>query len=237
MKIAKWKGRSDARTASRCNEPKPSWSLEAGALWLHNMLRWPCLSWIFIDRCETNARRVDPDVSSERWDKCRGMYVIGWTVVLIGVWFWNPGGFLGRMIVGGVAAYRAYEIVISGLGTTLEDATQTKARNLITIAFYAVQLTLIFAIAYHSFAGGCFQPATGSHADPHLASSDYLYISWATFTSLGQNTYEAKSATAEFLEVSTTSMGILLLAVLLAFGINEVRDPTRRGSGKGGLDR
>jgi len=205
------------------DKPEPSWSLEAGALWVHDVLKWPCLSWLFIDRRETNAAKKKP----RKWDRRRGKYVIGWTVLLIGVWLLNPSSFWARMAVGGLATYRAYEIIVSGLGTALGDATQTRARNLITIGFYGVQLTLIFAIVYHSFAGGCFQPAHDSSFDGHLASTDYLYISWANFTSLGQEAYEAKSEVAQFLEVSTTSMGILLLAVLLAFGINEVKDPPK----------
>jgi|GEM_PF-4566965 len=214
------------------DKPEPSWSLEAGALWIHDKLKWLCLSWLFIDRRETNARKKEKESERENqqqnWDRRRGQYVIGWTVLLVVVWLLNPGYFWGRMVVGALAAYRAYEIIVSGLGTALGDSTQTRARNLITIGFYGIQLTLIFAIAYHSFAGGCFQPAHDSSFDSHLASTDYLYISWANFTSLGQEAYEAKSEVAQFLEVSTTSMGILLLAVLLAFGINEVKDPPKQ---------
>ncbi len=218
------------RAAIPGDKPPPSWSLEAGASWLHGLLKRSCLSWLIIDRCETNVRKSDSLVPSYAWDLSRGIYVLVWTGALIAAWLWNPGPFQFRMFVGFIAAYRAYEITVSGLGTVLGDSTQTKARNLITIGFYGIQLTLIFAIVYHSFAGGCFQPASGSSVDGHLASSDYLYISWANFTSLGQDAYEAKSAVAEFLEASTASMGILLLAVLLAFGINEVRDPEKHKS-------
>lgn len=223
---------SGAGAASTFNKPKSSWSPEVGAWWLHNVLKRICLSWIFIDRCETKVRKNDPTIPSHAWDLSRAIYLLVWTAALLAAWLWNPGPFQFRMFVGLIAAYRAYEIIVSGLGTTLGDLTQTKARNLITIGFYGVQLTLIFAIVYHSFAGGCFQPAVDSTVDSHLASTDYLYISWANFTSLGQNAYEAKSEVAQFLEVSTTSMGILLLAVLLAFGINEVKE-TRQNAREG----
>jgi hypothetical protein len=208
-----------------------SWALETVALKIHNILKVPCLSWA-IDCSETKAkkkaRKAGSDFSSEKWDNWRGVYVLAWTGILIGIWVWNPGFFWGRMIVGGVAAYRLYEIVVTALGTALGDEAQLKARNLITIGFYGLQLTLIFAVIYHSFCGGCFEPAKDSLADPHLASSDYLYISWANFTSLGQEAYTATSATAQFLEALTTTMGIMLLGVLLAFGINEVRAPANR---------
>lgn len=203
------------------------WALETVVLRFHNILKVLCLSWA-IDCSETKAKKAGSNVSSEKWDNWRGIYVLVWTVGLAGIWFWNPGDYWPQVIVGLIAAYRLYEIAVTGLGTALGDEAQLKARNLITIGFYGLQLTLIFAVIYHSFAGGCFEPAKDSLADPHLASSDYLYVSWANFTSLGQDAYTATSATAQFLETLTTTMGIMLLGVLLAFGINEVRDPANR---------
>jgi hypothetical protein len=214
-----------AEDGSKSDDSRP-WALGEFVFKLHCVLKHTCLSFA-IDHCETRARRNGAE-PSQRWDNYRGFYVIAWTLLLLGFWFWNPDSPKLLTIFGAAAAYRAYEIAVTGLGTALGDEAQFQARNLITIAFYGLQMVLIFAIVYHSFAGGCFEVADKKAADQHLAKSDYLYISWANFTSLGQDTYKAKSDVAEFLEVLTTTMGIMVFGVLLAFGINEVRNPGNR---------
>jgi hypothetical protein len=219
--------RSCAAPAKSRDESSECWPLSALALWAHLLLKHLCLSY-FIDWRETKELKPESNTqpATKKWDFWRSIYVLAWTGALFGLWLWLPeGGFWPQTVVGGIAAYRAYEVAVTGLGTALGDETQFKARNLVTIAFYGLQMVLIFAIIYHSFAGGCFE-ATSNAPDQSISPSDYLYISWANLTSLGQDSYEAKSITAEFLEVLTTTMGIMLLGVLLAFGINEVKGPT-----------
>ncbi len=122
---------------------------------------------------------------------------------------------------------RLLEILVTGLGTALGQQAQARARNLITIGIYSVQLTLIFAILYHSFATSDFV-ATGSNShEPHAASA-YLYISWTSITSLGNESLTPTTDMARFLEISTTTAGIFLLGVLLAFGIGEIQGKNKR---------
>ena len=193
------------------------WSLDKVGLGVLRVTLHACGFWWLIDRAESNGR-------SGNWDRRRAFWVVGWLLALTAMWMINPEAEGLRIFFGLLAGWRLLEVCVTGLGTALAQEQQVRARSLVTIAIYGVQLTLIFAILYHSFAATDF--VTNSAPAAHLASSDYLYISWTNITSLGNSTYSPTSEVARFLEVGTTTAGILLLGVLLAFGINEVKDPT-----------
>lgn len=137
---------------------------------------------------------------------------------MVGLWLLSPGGGVAKVIVGVIASFRLLEILVTGLGTILNQGQQVRARNVLTILVYAIQAVLIFAILDHSFAAAGFSP------HPHRPS-DFLYISWAAFVSLGNDTFSPRAAAAQFLEVATTSVSIFLLGVLLAYGIDAVKPP------------
>jgi hypothetical protein len=207
---------------------EPNWVLETWARGLLEVVRRPFLSYRLIDCREEaeleNQRAAGRSAAPKRkWDKGRAFYLLGWLVVLFLAWLINPGVGWVMIVVGLLASWRLLEILVTGLGTALGQTAQVRARNLVTIGVYGLQMTLIFAIVYHSFATTGFGGGT-------LASSDYLYISWAAVTSLGNDTFRATSEGARFLEVATTTAGIFLLAVLLAFGINEVKKTNRTES-------
>lgn len=186
------------------------WPLEKGALWLHELLLRICPFWWFIDRCETKPRG-DRDAARVAW-------VLAWTVVLIGIWAWSPDGSLDDVFAV-LATVRLLEIFTTGVGTVLDRPQQAGARSLMTIAVYAAQVTFIFAIVDHSWAASGFAAAHGGHATGRF---DFLYISWTGMTTLNNNTYSPEGVVARLFQMLTTTSGILLLGVLLAFGINQI---------------
>lgn len=215
----------DRTTSGETEGSTRAWDLETWARTITSVLVHLCAFYYCIDRWEAKERETQEDrrektKPSPKWDKRRAFWVVGSLLVLLGVWCWNPSQKWAMFLVGGVAAYRLFEILVTSLGTALGEESQVRARNLVTIGIYGIQLTLIFAILYHSFAETGFV-ATGSHRD--LTASDYLFISWSAITSLGTEAFAPVSEGARFLQVATTTAGILLLGVLLAFGINEVQ--------------
>jgi len=204
------------------------WPLERVALCVLWMLLLFCPFWWWIDWRQ--ARR--PNSPEARWDERRANWVLGWVVVLLVLWLVNPASTDLKVFFAVLAGVRLLEVFTTGLGTALQEQQQVRARNLVTIAFYFVQLTLIFAILYHCLATTDFGPATDStHLDASRAV-DYLYISWSNITSLGNSAYVPEGDTARFLEVLTTTSGILLLGVLLAFGIGEVTGKDKKTAKK-----
>ena len=204
----------------------PNWVLEKWALAFVKTLRLVCLFFYFIDlREERELKKLkkegEPEKPKRNWDLGRALWLLGSLAILIALWLINPGGSAGKIVVGVVASLRLIEILVTGLGTALGQRAQVRARNLVTIAIYGLQLTLIFAILYHSFATTGFAPEAAKSGSS-LASSDYLYISWSAITSLG-STFKPTTEPARFLEVATTTAGVFLLGVLLAFGITEVQ--------------
>jgi hypothetical protein len=202
--------------------------LETWARGVLEVLRRLCPSYWLIDRWEEAERAKQKaagklQVPKKRWDRGRAFYLLAWSVGLVVAWLVNPGIGWTMTAVGALASWRLFEILVTGLGTALGQTAQVRARNLVTIGVYGFQLTLVFAILYHSFATTGFGGRT-------LAPWDYLYVSWAAITSLGNGTFTATSEGARFLEVANTTAGIFLLAVLLAFGINEVQRKNQSGS-------
>jgi hypothetical protein len=204
----------------------PNWVLERWAIAAVNCLRYACLFFYFIDLWEARElaklkKEEKPEIPKRNWDLGRALWLLGSLALFIALWWINPGDSDAKLVFGGVAGWRLYEILVTGFGTALGQRAQVRARNLVSIVIYGLQLTLIFAILYHSFATAGFAPPE-AESGSGLASSDYLYISWSAITSLG-STFEPTTEPARFLEVATTTAGIFLLGVLLAFGINEVQ--------------
>ncbi len=194
------------------------------ALWVLLLL---CMFWWCIDRLEPlkaeNENEGEKEVREElknRLNLQRAYWVTGWLFLLGAIWLINPGPSSWRLLFAGLALMRLLEIFTSGLGTVLRQKTQVGASNLVTIAIYAAQLVLIFAILDHSFATTEFVTESGAHA---TRASDYLYISWSDLTTIGNNIYAPQNSVARYLELLTTTSGLLLLTVLVAFGINIVK--------------
>lgn len=192
-----------------------SWLFEIVALWAYGLLLRLCPSWWLIDRFEKEGE-------DGIRDNARAAWVFGWLIVLIIFWAINPTGVLARVFAV-LAVIRIIEIFTAGLGTVLDCKQQARARSLITIGVYAIQMALIFAILEHSLARGGFYngQAYASRA------FDFLYISWTNMTALGNN-YIAQTDTARLLQMLTSVSGILLLGVLIAFGINHIPKEVER---------
>jgi hypothetical protein len=174
---------------------------------VHGVLLRCCPFWWAIDRCEGTRGR----------DRARVVWVLGWLVALIVMWVINPAGALNDVFAV-LASLRLLEVFTTGLGTVLDRHQQARARSLITIAIYALQVTFIFAIVDHSWAGSAFVTNHGTHATHKF---DFLYISWTDMTTRG-NTYAPQGVAARMFQMLTTTSGLLLLGVLLAFGINRL---------------
>jgi hypothetical protein len=197
------------------------WPLEKKAYGLLWVLLPLCPFWWLIDKREPNCS--SPSREQEReWNHRRANWVIGWLVLLIALWLIGPDSQPWQAIVGALAALRLLEIFVTGLGTILDQRQQIRARNVVTILIYAVQVTLIFAILYHSFAAGGFVGLKPGDSGP-VSASDYLYISWSAVVSLGNSKFTPNTAPARFLEVATTTTAIFLLTVLFAYAIDTVK--------------
>lgn len=200
------------------------WPLEKKAYGLLCVLLPMCPFWWLIDKREPDYSHASWEQKKEwehEWNQRRANWVLGWMIVLIVLWLVSPDSEAWKLIVGVVAGLRLLEVFVTGLGTILDQSQQIRARNVLTILAYAVQVTLIFAILYHSFA------ETGFNPNPHRPS-DFLYISWSAMVSLGNPEFEAKSSAAKFLEVATTTAAIFLLTVLFAYAIDTVKTGKKR---------
>jgi hypothetical protein len=190
------------------------WSLERKAFRLFWVLLPFCPFWWRID----SKKKISEQTLEER----RARWVIGWLVPLVAFWLINPAPCLWKGMAAFFALYRLLEILVTGLGTALNQLDQARARSLVTIGFYAVQMTLIFAILYHTFAPTDFVEGGPLASTPASSPLDYAYISWTNITSLG-NAYQPEGNPARLLEALTTTSGIFLLGVLLAFGIDATK--------------
>jgi preprotein translocase subunit SecG len=168
--------------------------------------------------------------SGESKDGRRALWVLGSLFLLFALWLVNPGPPLAKGIFAFVAAWRLLEIFTTGLGTSLEEERQVRARSLVTIAIYALQVTLIFAVLYHSLSTDDFVSNPGHSHAAH--ATDYFYVSWTNVTSLG-STYDPTTGLARLLSVLTTTFGIFLLGVLLAFGIDAVKKDEEKKKKRG----
>jgi len=227
------RARSPFRLLSPLKIEEDGWPLEKTAFRLLQLALVFCPFWWAIDSREIVELKeikdrktifswmLDPLVAlkiEKHNDVRRARWVVCSSCLLILLWLVNPPWGALEVAFAFFAAWRLFEIVTTGAGTCLAQAQQVRARNLVTIAAYAGQCTFIFAILYHSLADGNFVLQHGGSASDAF---DYLYASWSNFTSLGSE-YEPHGSVARFLAVSTTTMGIVLLGVLLAFGIDAV---------------
>lgn len=203
-------------------EAEGTWPLDTAAKTSLGVLKWLCLFWWCIDFWEAKKNKNRPQDKKVTWDGRRALWVVVWLGVLIVAWCRHPESSLWKGIVGGAAALRLWEIAVTGAGTALKDEQQVRARSMISIGIYFLTVAFAFAILYHSFAATHFAAGEGATEPAHDAS-DYLYVSWANITSLGTDSYIPTNDAARFLEVATTTFGILLLGVLLAFGIDAVK--------------
>ena len=137
------------------------WPLERVGLCVLWVLLLFCPFWWWIDWRQ--ARR--PKSREERWDERRANWVLGWVAVLLALWLFNPGPTDLRVAFAVLAGVRLLEVFTTGLGTALQEEQQVRARNLVTIAFYFIQITLIFAILYHCLATTNFVPDTDAPID------------------------------------------------------------------------
>jgi hypothetical protein len=149
--------------------------------------------------------------------------VVAWTVGLAVLWRFSP---IGSWFCALLASVRLYEIYITGIGTILNQRSMARARSVMTIVVYVIQAVLIFAILGQSLEPGGFVADVGGGGAGEVASQpvDFLYIGWSDLLSLG-NEFDARTNLGRFLEVFATSTGIFLLSVLLAFGIDAVKNP------------
>ncbi|HET7485340.1 MAG TPA: ion channel [Solirubrobacterales bacterium] len=195
------------------------WPLEKGAIRILWLLLLICPFWWLIDRWEPD-NATERKAQKDRLNLQRAYWVGGWLALLGVIWLINPEPSAWKWLFAGLALIRLIEVFTSGLGTIVRQDTQVGASNLVTIAIYAAQLTLIFAILDHSFAMTEFASDSSVQA---TRASDYLYISWSDLTTIGNNIYTPQNSVARYLELLTTTSGLLLLTVLVAFGINTIK--------------
>lgn len=189
------------------------WPLETIAYWAIWVVSPLCIFWLFIDSKESDSPDED-ELIKLNWRRAR--FVLAWLAALIALWWLNPTSTVGKVAVGVVAAWRLFEIFVTGIGTILGQQQQARARNALTILIYAFQVMLIFAILYHSFAAGGF--GLGDHHP--RAAADFLYMSGSALVTLGHEEFVPKTDAAKFLEVGTTVMGFFLFSVLLSLVID-----------------
>ncbi|MGH2974795.1 MAG: hypothetical protein ACRDLL_08015 [Solirubrobacterales bacterium] len=203
---------------------KEGWPLEKTAFRILQLALLACAFWWVIDSNEL-LERLNPKRDIERvekkYDVWRARWVLGWLPPLMLVWILNPAPAALKWLAALPALVRLIEISATGLGTIFAQAQQVRARNLVTLGFYGIEIAFVFAILYHSFAASAFIPGHGGLAAKD--AGDYFYISWSNLTSLGSE-YEPTTGAARFLASLTTTFGIFLLSVLLAFGIDAVHD-------------
>jgi hypothetical protein len=188
---------------------KEKWLLDVGFLWIYEIMLRFCAFWWVIDRREKFGEYG-------KLDKDRIFWLTGWLVALTLMWATNPSNKIISIVFAILAICRLIEILTTGLGTILNRKQQSRARSVTTIAIYALQSTLIFAILEHTWAGTSFISGA-THA---TSAFDFLFISWSSITNIGNNVYVPASTTAKLLQSLNSSFGVLLLGVLLAFGIN-----------------
>lgn len=202
------------------------WPLEKVTYCTLWMLFPICFFWLLIDVWETDRPTDEPQGKrhEQRWNWYRVTFVLTWLIVLIVFWIVSPDIQPWRAIVGGLAGLRLLEIVVSGIGTILNQRQQVGARNKVTILVYAAQVALIFAILYHSFAASGF----GLLSHHPTTAADFLYMSFSAMVSLGHHEFVPKTDVAKFLEVATTGANIFLFGVLLTL---VTRAPEKPGLG------
>jgi hypothetical protein len=190
------------------------WPLDRLAFCVHRILLRACPFWWLIDRREVQNGRKAGD-----WDIYRAAYVLFWVVALVVMWQLSGSGDGLKVAFVVLAVWRWIEVFTTGLGVVLDQVEQERARSLITIAIYGLQITLVFAILDRLLAAS--SDSITRHGTQATGAFDFLYISWTDMTTLG-NDYSVHSVAARALQMATTTSGVLLLGVLVAVGVNKI---------------
>ncbi len=150
-------------------------------------------------------------------------YVVFVTATLVALWLISPSDEIARLAFGGITIWRLVEIFTVGLGIVLRQENSLIGYSFVTVAFWGVQVALIFAILDHSFATAAFV-LPGTRGGPKVASRpfDYLYISVTQMVTLG-NEYDATTDGARALAMAAGATGVLLLAVYVASALTHDR--------------
>jgi hypothetical protein len=199
-----------------------NWALETWVYYPWRLLLWICPFHLVIDKgwiFKTDDSR----------DIARAVWVALWTVGLVVLWRFSP---LPAWLCVALASVRLYEIYMTGIGTILSQRSMARARNVLTIVVYVIQTVFIFAILGQNLEPDAYVSNFAGPGPHEVASQpvDFLFIGWSNLLSLG-NEFEATTERGGFLEVFATTTGIFLLSVLLAFGIDEVKErPTGRSA-------
>jgi hypothetical protein len=191
-------------------------------------------SWLFIDmaKClETDGKSGEGrEKTLEKLANWTAGYVALWVIALGVIFALSPTDNVLAKVFAGIAFIRLAEIGSTILGFILNRQEPLLARSLVTVAFQALQIALIFAIADHAFARTGFATEEGINKASHVATAplDFLYISMTTMITVG-NHYNPETGIARWLEASTAAAGIVLLGVVVARAIGLAAED--KGSG------
>ena len=161
-------------------------------------------SWWLITR---PAKRAGTDVAGKA-----AAYQLAWLALLVVLLAVGRPSQPWRSIIVALATLRWVEIATYSLGLVLATHWPKTAGSLVTVAVYALQIALIFAIIEQCLVPHDFVDQAHKAAAGHF---DYLYISWTNMTTLG-NEYAPVSAGARVLRVGSVTSGVLLLSVIAA---------------------
>lgn len=177
-------------------------------------------SWLFIDmaKClETDGKSGEGlEKTLEKLANWTAGYVVLWVIALGILFALSPTDNVLAKVFAGIALVRLVEIGNTILGFILNRQEPLLARSLVTVAFQALQIAFIFAIADHAFARTDFVTENGDHVA--TLPFDYLYISITSMITVG-NHYNPETGIARWLEASTAAAGIVLLGVVVARAI------------------
>jgi uncharacterized membrane protein len=208
-------------TSSEDHTPHPQ-PVDRAGCWLYKKLVWLTPSHYLL-KLLRDAIHPEPRSRKKerRWQAVGAVYLVIW-LVLLGL-LWYDGG--AHTLFWILAALRLLEIAIYSLGLVLGEKEPTAASSLLIVAIYALQTALIFGIFEENWASQAFVSA------PHVYAHrpfDYLYVSWSNMTTIGSE-YTPKSTPAQLLRLGAVTSGVLLLGVVVARTLEEVKSD-REGS-------
>jgi hypothetical protein len=149
-------------------------------------------------------------------------YMGVWLSALLVMWLFVPVPEPWSTIFVVLAFFRWLEIAIFSLGLALAKTTPKGGSSLVTVGVYALQMVFIFAIAEGTLATNNFVADSGPAARPF----DYIYVSWSNMTTIGSE-YTPNRALAQGLRLGAVTSGVLLLGVVVARTLEEVKKTER----------
>lgn len=209
------------------------------ALYLYRLGFWLAPSWLFIDAAERwqTAGKKGPERSRiiRQQKTSTALYVAVWCAVLFAIWLLTPENNTIATAAAIIAIFRLFEIALTILGFVLDQREPQIAGSLITIGLLGLQVVFIFAILDNAFAhDGFLLPGVDTNAKgAHPAAAtqfEYLYLSWTYMITIG-NEYTPDTGPARFLQIATTSTGIVLLGIVAARAIGLVGSTEKIVSG------